>query len=351
MTNYVQSTIDDSLYRMLSDGVLYRDLVLLRAAIDGPAKWCEAWQTRASEHEQIGRAALADGSRLTAGEALWRAALYCHFAQGYFTDDRPAEKLAAEKRKQTLFREAATLLNPPLTRVEIPFRGEVVPGYLRLPTTAPKSACVIIFGGLDSTKEDSLTLGNLLIERGLGTLAFDGPGQGEMFYRMKLIPDFEAAVSAAIDFLETRPEIDSSRVGVIGRSTGGHWACQVAGKDRRVKAAVAWGLAYHARNIPTMPPTVQQRWIRAGGRNSVDETAAYFKGYDLDGVASRITCPLMVVQGGRDPIVPPEGLDLVRRQVRGPIEILTWPDSGHCCHERYHITKPAMADFLARHLK
>ena len=351
MASYVQETIDGNIHRMLSDGVHYHDLMLLRDGIGEPDNWCDAWMASADAQEEVGRNTLARGARLTAGEALWRASLYCHFAQGYFTDKFSDKRLAAEKRKQSLFREAAPLLNPPLERVEIPFRGDVAPGYLRLPKGVSKPPCVVLFGGLDSTKEDSLTISNLMIERGLATLAFDGPGQGEMFYRMKLIPDYETVVSAAIDFLEKRTTIDSGRIGIVGRSTGGHWACQAAAKDKRVKAAIAWGLAYHSRNMPQMPPTVQNRWLRASGLPTVEEVMAYFKGYDLNGVASRISCPLMVVQGGRDPIVPAEGLELVKQQAKGPVEVLTWPDSGHCCHERYHITKPAMADFMARHLQ
>jgi 2,6-dihydroxypseudooxynicotine hydrolase len=347
----VQDTIDASIHRMLSDGVHYHDLLQLRASISGPEAWCNAWMAAASVHENVARGALQRGARLTAGEAFWRAALYCHFAQGYFTDDVPEKKLAANRRKQALFLEAAPFLNPPLERLEIPFRGEVAPGYLRRPIGADRPACVLLFGGLDSTKEDSLRLSNLLVERGLATLAFDGPGQGEMLSRMRLIPDYEAIVSAAIDVLEARKDIDATRVGVVGRSTGGHWACQAAAKESRVRAAVAWGLAYHARNMPQMPPTVQKRWLRASGLRTIGEAVKYFAGYDLDGVASRISCPLMVVQGGRDPIVPSEGVDLLKRQVKGPLEILSWPECGHCCHERYHITKPAMADFMAQHLR
>ena len=346
LARYVQETIDGNIHRMLSDGVHYHDLMSLRDRIEEPDAWCDAWMESATTHENVGREALERGARLTGAEALWRAALYCHFAQGYFTERFPDKKLAAERRKQALFREAAPLLAPPLERVEIPFRGDVVPGYVRFPTGVERPPCVVLFGGLDSTKEDSLTLSNLIVNRGLATLAFDGPGQGEMFHRMKLIPDYESVVSAAIDFLEQRVSVDPERIGVIGRSTGGHWACQAAAKDRRVKAAVAWGLAYHARNIPQMPPTVQQRWMRAGGLSTAEEAVAYFKAYYLHGVASRITCPLMIVQGARDPIVPPESLELVKLQAKGHVEVLSWPDSGHCCHERSHITKPAMADFM-----
>jgi 2,6-dihydroxypseudooxynicotine hydrolase len=351
VTNPVQQTIDGSIHRMLSDGVHYHDLMQLRERIAGPDTWCDEWTAAASVHEEVGRAALARGAALTAGDALWRAALYCHFAQGYFTDAFPDRKLAAEKRKQSLFREAAPLLSPPLERVEIPFRGDVAPGFLRFPRDVSKPGCVILFGGLDSTKEDALTLSNLMVARGLATLAFDGPGQGEMFHRMKLIPDFERVVSAAIDFVAQRPEIDPARIGIVGRSTGGHWACQAAAKDKRVKAAVAWGLAYHSRNIPQMPVTVQNRWLRAGGLKSAEEAVPFFKAYDLEGVAARIACPLLIVQGARDPIVPPESLERVRTEASGPVEVLTWPDSGHCCHEYYHLTKPAMADFMVRNLR
>ena len=347
----VQETIDGNVHRMLSDGVHFHDLMELRREIETPDTWCDRWMGAATMHEAVGRAALERGSRFTAGEALWRAALYCHFAQGYFTDAVPDKKALAESRKQSLFRDAAPLLKDPLERVEFPFRGESVPGYLRLPSNVGQAPCVILFGGLDSTKEDSLTLSNLMVERGLATLAFDGPGQGEMFQRMKLIPDYESAVSASIDFLERHKSIDAGRVGVVGRSTGGHWACQVAAKDPRVKAAIAWGLAYHARNIPDMPLTVQKRWLRASGLQTVEEVLDYFQTYDLDGIASRILCPLMIVQGGRDPIVPAESLELVVDQAQGIVEALTWPDCGHCCHERSHITKPAMADFMVRHLQ
>src|SRR5690349_10844403 len=231
MTNAVHETIDGSVHRMLSDGVHFHDLMQLRAGIGEPHAWCDAWMAAASVHADVGHAALARGATLTAGEALARAALYCHFAQGYFTDGLPDKKRAAELRKQSLFREASPLLVPPLERVEIPFRGAVAPGYLRLPAGVVRPPCVILFGGLDSTKEDSLSLSNLMVARGLATLAFDGPGQGEMFERMKLIPDFESAVSAAIDVVVQRAEIDAARIGVVGRSTGGHWACQAAAKD------------------------------------------------------------------------------------------------------------------------
>ena len=34
----------------------------------------------------------------------------------------------------------------------------------------------------------------------------------------------------------------------------------------------------------------------------------------------------------------------------GTVETLIWEDSGHCCHDRSHIVRPAMADFMCRRL-
>ena len=37
-------------------------------------------------------------------------------------------------------------------------------------------------------------------------------------------------------------------------------------------------------------------------------------------------------------------------EARGPVETLILNDSIHCCHDRSHIVRPAMADFMARTL-
>ncbi|HEU5275859.1 MAG TPA: hypothetical protein VFU97_19525 [Xanthobacteraceae bacterium] len=32
------------------------------------------------------------------------------------------------------------------------------------------------------------------------------------------------------------------------------------------------------------------------------------------------------------------------------VEVMDWPDSSHCVHDRPHVCRPAMADFMRRHL-
>lgn len=348
MNAVVVEAIESNAARMISDGMPYPDLMLLKRGIDAEERWCERWVTLAHEYEDHAAAALAVGSTLTAGEHLWRAALCCHFGQGTLMSTTAADKLAADRYKQSLFVRAAPLLEPALERVAIPFEDQLLPGYLRLAPGPRPAPCMVIFGGLDTTKEDALELTNYFIARGISTLTFDGPGQGEVFYRMKVRLDYDAAASAVISYACTRPEIDAQRIGVLGRSTGGHWACKTAATDERVKVAIAWGLIYHLREFDRLSAALQQRFMRAANMATADEAHSFFKGFDLDGYAERITCPLMVVQGGKDPIAPRDSVERLAAKVQGPLEVIVHPDSGHCAHDRAHLSKPAMADFARR---
>jgi 2,6-dihydroxypseudooxynicotine hydrolase len=347
----VDQTIGGTIHRMLSDGVTYRDLLEVQSNIHGPQDWCRSWMAAADIHEAIARKALREGHPETASQALARASLYCHFAQGYHTYDRPAERLQAEERRQMLFREAAPILTPPLEHVEIAFARTRMPAYLRLPGVARgKSPCVVLIGGLDTTKEDALALTNVLVERGLATLAFDGPGQGATYEEMGLISDFEKAVFAVIDYLQQRSQIDAERIGVMGRSTGSHFALRAAAYDKRVRAVAAWGLIYDVHGLANFPADVRDRFIRAAKVKSLEEAREFYKTYDLNEHVKHIHCPVMIVQGGEDPLAAPGGLERFKAQAVVPVELMFFADSGHCCHDRGHIVKPAMADFLATHL-
>lgn len=74
-------------------------------------------------------------------------------------------------------------MDPPQEPVEIGFRDIKMPSYLRLPIAAKKPPLVVLLGGLDTTKEEQMVINDLCVSRGLATLTFDGPGQGETFYR------------------------------------------------------------------------------------------------------------------------------------------------------------------------
>jgi len=81
-----------------------------------------------------------------------------------------------------------------------------------------------------------------LLEAGIAVLVFDyrgfGDSQGDATYLdpMTQVEDWRNAIT----YLETRPEVDGSRLGAFGSGgTGGGNAVVVAGLDRRIKATVS----------------------------------------------------------------------------------------------------------------
>lgn len=345
----VEQVITQGIHRFLADGVHYRDLMDIQAAMPDWSQWCAVWSRYAGDAEERGALALGRSARHTAAKEFARAALYFHYAQNLYYDD-PVLKRATHDRKVSAFGRAAPLLDPPLEPVTIAFDGIGMPGYLRLPPGRARPACVILLGGLDTTKEDYMVVNDLCVERGLATLAFDGPGQGETQFHMPWRKDFERSIFAVLDWLDTRPEIDRGRIGVIGRSTGGYYAPLAAALDSRIKAAVSWGAMYHLRNLAAIPAVTRDGFLFVSGSKSVEEALRFFECINLEGKAPKIRCPLLVVHGGLDTITPMENATRLIAEAGGPVETLIWEDSGHCCHDRAHIVRPAMADFMARRL-
>jgi 2,6-dihydroxypseudooxynicotine hydrolase len=309
---------------------------------------------RADFYEALGGAAIEAGEGISGGEWLWNASLSAHYAQFMWFHD-PERREAGQRRKVELFDRAAPHFSPPGERVEIPFDGATIPGYLRLPEAVrdggPVPCCVLI-GGLESTKEESHLFENLCLARGMATLAFDGPGQGELFFEVKLGPDFERYTTAVLDHLVERDEIDSDRIGVLGRSLGGHYAPKSAAGDDRLAACCAWGACFDLSDLDTMPASTRRGFIYVTGIDDDDRAVEHLReSIDLAPVADRITCPTLLLHGARDVIFSPGQVDKYRDGLlNAALEIQVEKDGDHCCHNMGHLVRPRMADWMAGQL-
>ena len=113
-------------------------------------------------------------------------------------------------------------------------------GVLRLPER--KAPVVVMCAGMTLTKEVWLPANaDWLCAQGYATLSFDYRGFGESEGpRCRLVPAMQVEdVRSALTFLETVPEVDSSRMALFGVSLGASVAVATAGVDARVKATVA----------------------------------------------------------------------------------------------------------------
>jgi pimeloyl-ACP methyl ester carboxylesterase len=145
-------------------------------------------------------------------------------------------------------------MNPPLERIEIPFEGKRVVGYLQVPKEIDRPPVVMHWGGVDGWKEDRRTNNDVLLKMGIACLTIDMPGAGE---NPCLGSDLRAerTFSAAMDYLETRNDIDGKRIACMGGSFGGYWAAKLAHTEpKRLRGAVNWGAGVHR--------TFQEEWLR-----------------------------------------------------------------------------------------
>jgi len=70
----------------------------------------------------------------------------------------------------------------------------------------------------------------------------------------------------------------------------------------------------------------------------------------LEGVASRIACPMFIVTGKLDRVVPWRDAERLAREVKGPCDLLVIEDGGHVANNRGYRWRPQSADWMAERL-
>lgn len=119
--------------------------------------------------------------------------------------------------------------------------GSALAGNLYLPLADQRAApAVVLLGPYCYVKEQApIQYATRLADEGFVALAFDarrhGESEGEP-RRLELPLDKVADARAALDYLVTRPEVDGSRLAVLGVCEGASEMLQVAVEDDRVGA-------------------------------------------------------------------------------------------------------------------
>jgi dienelactone hydrolase len=346
MDDRLESMYERFTWRILSNYVSPWEFDQLRQEITDYEQWCGAWSAQARTHIDRGDAALAAGRRLTAGDAYLRAGLLYHWASFMFSHDKDQYR-AALQAMAAAWQQAAPLLDPPMSILEVPFENLTLPGYLRIPSGVTRPPVVIMFPGGDSVKEELFNLGDYIVARGLAFAAFDGPGQGIVSLDAPLRPDYELVIRAVIDSLAGRDDLDTGRLAVGGISYGGLFAIRTAAIDHRVGAVVSISSWYTpAGRFEHMPPLLKTGQYQHLG----PDPAAMMESITLAGVASRATAPLLQVYGGLDASSPPEHGQRIAAEYGGPVTNVVFDDGVHILNNIYYKARPLVADWLAETL-
>ena len=346
----VQSAIAHWAPRFVSNGVPLTDFEEVTAGVERWEDWCRAWRARAAVHEELGRGSLADGHRLSAGEHLTRAAVCYHFSKFVFVVDY--EQMKAAHRKAVECRTLALpLIDPPGERVAIPYEGKQLYGNLRKPRGVAKPPVLVMCMGLDSTKEEMDVNEGVFLARGMATLTFDGPGQGEGEYDFAIRGDYEVAIKAVLDYVGSRGDLDAACAGLWGVSLGGYYAPRAAAFDQRIKACIALSGPFEWVEYFDKLPELTRNTFQVRSRSrTVAEARSRAATLTLKNVAKNITCPLFIVAGKQDGIVPWEEGERLAAAASGPVVRCFIEDGNHVANNRVYRWRAQSADWMARQL-
>jgi dienelactone hydrolase len=341
-----------------------RRLEARAAEADLDRAWREEWAAMADRLAAAADQAAAQGRQITAGHHYMRAGNYYYSAERFMPPG--TDKTAMYREALRCYRAAMERLHPDVERVEVPYENASLPAYFVKGRGSGRRPTVVLFDGMDNAKEMSVIFAGLdFAERGLNTLAVDGPGQAETL-RLRNIPsrpDYEVPGAAAYDYVAARADVDAGRVAVMGYSFGGYQAPRIAAFDKRYAAAVAFGAMHWsiydwvagnkarlARDPRTSSTSVFQfRWVI--GAPDDDTALEWAKKFTLEGVAERIECPFLVLHGENDRIVPlAEAQKLYERvgSKRKHIKVFTAEEGGaeHCQVDHRQLGIDYIGDWL-----
>jgi alpha-beta hydrolase superfamily lysophospholipase len=295
--------------------------------------WYRQWFRLAEQLRGFAEQSEAGNHPVSAREAYFRASNYYRTSEFYLHSNLSDQRAYhAWAMSRACFRKGMALQENPGEVVEISYQKTFLPGYFFHANQGSERRPVIIgMTGFDGTAEEMyFNLGIAAQSRGYHFLSFEGPGQGGALREQKLYfrPDWEKVITAVVDYLVTRPEVDPNRIILAGYSFGGFLAPRAAAFEKRLAACIANGGIYDyfsgsiLKSKP-MPPYLRRelakedspllnmstRWLmrrNTGMRWAIQDglwkynvstphqLMKEFQKYTLEGIVDRIQCPMLV---------------------------------------------------------
>jgi pimeloyl-ACP methyl ester carboxylesterase len=311
-----------------------------------------------AERDYAGRkASLSPTARVA---ELRRLSYLCHMAQWGCMEISASKKRCYQMSRDFYIESERLAFGKRYRRVGVPGYGlasqSVLWGNLHLPEGEGPYPVLIVFHGMDDTKEEHLQTELALLARGFAVFGFDGPGQGEALYmeRLHWSHDFHRSVHKMIDLLSSEHSCDPSRVGLIGISWGGLWAVKAAAEEPRVKAVYDLGGPVDSVRFPKLPFFLKSKFAQVLGVERAEDLhpEASFT-LRTKGALENVRCALRIVHGDVDPLVRIEEKEWLKASLLGlhpeqDISILRFETGDHCCTGQIPEIRQDAADFFAR---
>ncbi len=158
-----------------------------------------------------------------------------------------------------------------------------------------------------------------------------------------------ADVIRGIDYLVTRPEIDPTRLALVGTSQGGGMALSVTALDARVKVVVAHvPFLCDFRAAARTPNSLVKVLLDRADLNH-EATLRTLDYFDPLLLAPDLRVPALISAGGRDETCPVATIRAVFNRLPGTKSVMVYPELPHTsCAAFYEMTWPWLDFYLRR---
>jgi pimeloyl-ACP methyl ester carboxylesterase len=372
-----------------SGGNVGKVLYLTRQVEDGNFESAYlAFKQAGDEARALAEESMSQRHKESARQAyLWAQNYYD--SSTYFVDGSkdPTRFLPTWELLYDCWLKSLPLFDPPVEPVKIPYENTELSGFFfRGKSTSRKRPLLILVNGSDGSLLDMWLWGGAgALARGYDCLTFDGPGQGYALWKQKLFfrPDWEKVISPVVDYALTRPDVDSKRIAIQGISQGGYWVPRAVAFEKRIAAAIAdpgvvdvstsWMASlpkpmlellkagrkaefdgYLAKSLdPATKATLNFR-TRPFGFTSYYDTYKATLEYNLDSVAGKIRCPVLITEPANETYWPGQSRQLYDL-LTSPKELVHFSESDgadlHCEPNGTGLRDLRVFDWLDKTLK
>jgi dienelactone hydrolase len=312
------------------------DFAAIRERVKKHDDMAPAFEATARRREAKARAAEEAGAAVTARENYFMAAINWGAAQWPHLENSD-ENIRLNQKKRDCYMSYARHADHRVEPAWIPFRGRHLPGWFHLPPNyaGGRLPVVIEIPGMDGFKELGVALyGDRWLNRGFAVLTIDGPGQNEtpllgVYVSME---NWIAAGPAIVDWLVARPEVDSDRVVVTGRSFGSLFGTIVAANEPRVRACAVMSTCLEPgchTIFEEASPTFKKRFMWMSDFTDEAEFDVFVRSLTWESHAERIRVPYLCVAGECEELSPLVHAERMLAAMSGPRQLVIYQESRH----------------------
>jgi len=196
--------------------------------------------------------------------------------------------------------------------IQIQFRKELINGMLFLPDSKKPAPLVLHLNGMPGfePEEEETRFARYFTLKNYAYFAFDYVGVRQSTGLFEYIYSHEN-INLVLSKLVHHPRIDPSRIGLLGESFGGAMALCHTSRDDRIRCLAIRSPVYDTEEIPKMKmfdeliqlwrTSTQMRFPRINLKRSFLFQSRH---YNPMKQALYIICPVRIITGDRDEIVP-----------------------------------------------